>query len=148
VKGDPLPSTDHVLRHCRKGDLKWDYPGGTIRGVFPDAFEPDADGISVTWLEYFGGNSDDQLTAAREAMDRGRKLRLSNRLARLNVGAIVEAGTRVRKAVVVTHDPIDEPPEKENKGHSLIEGVATDDDDLRNRLANIVLASHLEPAKL
>jgi hypothetical protein len=120
---------------------------GEIRGVFSHAFESDDDGISVTWLEYFAGSSEEQLMAARQAMGRGRTLRASNRLAKLNVAAIVAAGKGVRKPLSVIHDPIKQPTEKENLGHSLIIGVGSDDDDLRNRIANIVNPADLEMAK-
>jgi hypothetical protein len=57
MKGDPLPPAHHVLRQCRQRDLKIE-PDGTIVGVYPDAFEPDDEGISVTsrtlWGKGFG----------------------------------------------------------------------------------------------
>ena len=147
MKGDALPSEHHVLRHCRKNDLKCE-PDGTIRGVYPYAFDPDEDGISVTWMEYFGGSPAEQLITARAAMDRGRRLRESNRLAKLGVGTILVAGKAVGRILAVVHDPIEEPPEKENMGHSLIQGIAAEDEDLRNRLANSVSSADLEPAKV
>src|SRR5438045_2650945 len=98
MRGDALPGDDHILRHCRTRDLKCD-PDGTIRGVFPHAFEPDEDGISVTWMEYFGGSVTEQLVAARAAMNRGRKLRASNRLAKMKVSAILGAGETVGKTL-------------------------------------------------
>lgn len=146
MRGDKLPPEHHVLRHCRKGDLKCE--DGVIRGVFPDAFESDDDGISVTWMEYFGGSPDEQLGAARTAMSRGRRLRESNRLAKLEIDAILAAGKAIKRTLSVVHDPIEQPPERENLGHSLIQGITPDDDDLRNRLANIVTPADLEPAKV
>lgn len=146
MRGDALPLEHHVLRHCRKGDLK--EQDGVIRGIFPDAFEADDDGISVTWIEYFAGTPGEQLSAARTAMGHGRTLRESHRLAKLNVKTIVEAGRSIKRELSVIHDPIEQPPEEKNLGHSLIKGVASDDDDLRNRLANIVTASDLAPAKI
>jgi hypothetical protein len=147
MRGDAIPPENHVFRHCRKGDLKWD-PDGTIRGVFPDAFEPDEDGISVTWMEFFGGSPAEQLEAARAAMDRARRLRASNRLAKLKVSTILAAGEEVKRVLFVVHDPIEQPQERENLGHSLIQGIAVDDDDLRNRIANGVLPADLELAKI
>jgi hypothetical protein len=146
MKDDPIPPDHHVLRHCRQRDLKEE--NGVIRGVFPHAFEPDDDGISVTWMEYFGGSPAEQLVAARAAMDRGRKLRVSNRLAKLNVGAILAASNAIKRTLSVIHDPIEQPLEKENLGHSLIQGIGNDDDDLRNRIANIVTSDDLEMAKV
>lgn len=147
MRGDPLPLEHHVLRQCRRGDLKTE-ADGTITGVYPDAFEPDDDGISVTWLEYFGGSPEAQLLAARDAMNRIRRLRESNRLAKLNVGSVIDASAHLGRAVAVTHDPIEEPPDRQNLGHSLITGVLAEDDDLRNRIAMAVLAGDLELAKL
>jgi hypothetical protein len=147
MRGDALPPEHHVLRHCRKGDLKCD-PDGTIRGVFPDAFAPDEDGISVTWMDYFGGSPPEQLEAARAAMDRGRRLRASNRLAKLKVSTILAAGEAVKRILAVVHDPIEQPPERANLGHSLVQGIAADDDDLRNRIANAVQSGDRELAKV
>jgi hypothetical protein len=58
------------------------------------------------------------------------------------------AGKAVSKAVEVTHDPIEEPPESRNTGHSLITGVAPEDDDLRNRIALSLSVTDLELAKV
>ena len=148
MKGDPLPPSNHVLRHCRQRDLKRDGPDAPVRGVFPYAFEPDEEGVSVTWMEYFGGSAPEQLTAALAAMERGRRLRAGNRLAKLRVSAILAAGRSVEKVLRVIHDPIEAPPEKENLGHSLIQGIAADDDDLRNRIANVVRPEDIELAKV
>ncbi len=78
-------------------------------------------------------------------MARGRKLRKSHRLAMLNVGSIVEAGRNLNVPTRVVHDPILEPPEKDNSAHSLIKGVPADNHDLQNRLAHLVIS--LEVAK-
>lgn len=139
MKGDVIPPEDHVLRHCGKFDLKWE-PSGEIRGVFPHAFEHDEEGISVTWVEYFAGCAAEQLVAARAAIARARRLRSSHRLAKLNVGDVLEAGNATGVATRVVHDPDPGPPENANPAHSLIRGEWADPSDFRNRLANLVLA--------
>ena len=138
VKGDPLPPVDHVLRHCLQRQLKTE-ADGTIRGVFPDAFDPDEDGVSVTWMEYFQGASiADQIAAARAAMYRGMRPRAGNRLAKLNVGAVLSEGQALGTSLSIIHDPIEDPPERANHGHSLLVGVTHGDEDLKNRLANLI----------
>ena len=144
MKGDDLPPEDHILRHCRKGDLKTE-ADGEILGVFPSAFEPDNDGISVTWIEYFAGSWLEKLAAAREALARGLTLRLSHRLALLNVGEVVDAGEAVGALMRVIHDPIETPLDNENLAHSLIVGVTADQHELMNRIANLVIS--LEAAR-
>jgi len=117
-----------------------------VVGVFPHAFEHDEDGVSVTWLEHFGGTITEQLAAARAAMGRVRRLRKSNRLAKLGVGKVVAAGRPIKKVIDAVHDPIDEPPDAQNTGHSLIVGISEDDDDLRNRIAMTISVRDLEEA--
>ena len=145
MKGDDLPPEDHVLRHCSSRLLKIDDDSRDILGVFPFAFEPDADGISVTWVEFFAGSPSERLAAAREALGRRRALRRTHRLAKLNVGDVLSAGKAVGVATRVVHDPIEAPPDKENLAHSLIVGVTADQHELMNRIANLVIS--LEAAR-
>jgi hypothetical protein len=67
VKGDLIPEEDDVVRHCRLSDY-YDPGNGDIR-VNGDAFKPDADGVSVTWIEFFPGSREEQLAAAERVND-------------------------------------------------------------------------------
>jgi hypothetical protein len=147
VKGDLLPPQDHVLRHCRKNDVLNEPDGRPPYRVYPAAFsEDDPDRVSVTWLEVFGGTPAEQLGRAREAIARGLTLRASHRLARLQVAGVLRAGELADVELSVIHDPVDEPPEKENKGHSLIRGIPPNREDVLNLLANAVMSLELAVA--
>jgi hypothetical protein len=138
LKGDPLPADQHVLRLCRRGDLQWE-ADGSISGVFPEAFHPDSDGLSVTWVEWFGGEWKDQLVAARAAIARGRKIRVSNRLAVLDVNQVLAVGPQCNKLIEVIHDP-DDTPGKENLGHSLVTGYVDTDKEVMNLLTTACIS--------
>ncbi len=142
MKGDDLPPEDHVLRHCSSRLLKIDHDSGDVLGVFWFAFEPDGEGISVTWVEYFRGSTAERLVAAREAIARTRKLRTNHRLAKLNVGNALEAGRAIGVPTRVVHDPDQGPPENVNPAHSIIimKGESAHLSDLQNRLANLVIS--------
>lgn len=132
LKGDPIVPDHHVLRHCRRDDLQCE-ADGSISGVFPDAFVPDEDGLSVTWVEHFPGGWTAQIAAAKDAMSRRRMVRASNRLAVLSVERILRISDQLGKHLAVIHDP-DETEGKENPGHSLITGYSEDDADVTNLL--------------
>jgi hypothetical protein len=123
-------------------DVFWDENTNPVR-VLPEAFRPGDDGISVTWVEHFGGSFNQALGKAREAIGRGLTLRPSHRLAKLKVGSIVALGETSKSRLAVIHDPVEEPPEKVNLGHSLIVGVQRDDENLKNLLARAVLSLEL-----
>ena len=116
VKGDSIrdPAAE-MLRHC-KGT--WITSDRTVTG---DAFKPDLDGVSVTWLQYFQGSRNDQLKAARETIANSRTVRRNHRLAVLNIEAISSVGAASGLQLWVEHDPIEDPPP--NQAHCLIKGV-------------------------
>jgi hypothetical protein len=55
LKGEEIPTTDHVALHCRQRDLEVG-DDGEPSGLRIDAFRVDDDGISVNWLEYKPGS--------------------------------------------------------------------------------------------
>src|SRR5271170_7867554 len=98
LKGDRLPPTHHVARHCRKNDLVIDPNTLAPSGVQECALVPDPDGLSSTWLEFFGGDRSHNLAGVRRVI--GLTPKPSNRLAVLNVGRIETAGNAVGLHVI------------------------------------------------
>lgn len=141
MKGDRLSASHHVARHCRKNDLIWS--GKLVVGVQEGAFVPnDADGLSVTWLEYFGADRQANIAAVRAAI--GLTPRPSNRLAVLNVGNIERIGAEIGAGLVVVEDPYTDPPPG-NPAHALIrEASALADQKLREALAAMVQPADIE----
>jgi hypothetical protein len=141
LKGDRLPPEHHVARHCRKNDLVWDGTG-IATGVLECALTPDAEGVSTTWLEFFGGARQHNLSEVK----RCQRLmpRSSNRLAVLNVGNIENVGSGVGAHVV--EDPDDPPCPPGNPAHALIKDpVSFQDKTLREAMAFMVQAGDIEP---
>jgi hypothetical protein len=131
VKGDLIPEEDDVVRHCRLSDY-YDPGNGDIR-VNGDAFKPDADGVSVTWIEFFPGSREEQLAEVSATIRTTRKVRSSHRLAIISVGAVTECGQTYGVDLTVEHDPITNPPP--NLAHCLIKGIPDDAIMLREQLA-------------
>lgn len=116
-KGDRLPPEHHVARHCRKNDLDWN--GNTPIGILDCALTPDTDGVSTTWLEFFGSSDRKaNMPHVRAAVTVFLTPKPSNRLAVLNVGNIESAGAAAGLALRVIEDPFDVPPPG-NPAHAL-----------------------------
>lgn len=65
LKGDIVLSNHSVGIHCQPSDLMQDEDetGKIIPiGVNASIFQPDEDGLSVGWLEYFEGTSEFQMS--------------------------------------------------------------------------------------
>ena len=113
MKGDPVSSTDNVVRYVS---------GSRILGdtVLAQAFEDSA--ISVNWLECRDGNKDQQLDRVRRLSRL--KRRQSGRFAELNVGTVRSLASGV--------DVVEEPLEASAEGpaapcHAEIVGVPEDE---------------------
>lgn len=82
-----IPDTDHVARHCPPGKCEEDMAG-------MDAFllRPDEPYLSVDWLERTGKSElVDQLTVIVKTLQkRGRTVKTTDGLARLNVGTSID----------------------------------------------------------
>lgn len=140
VKGDRLPASHHVARHCRKNDLIWS--GRVAVGVQEGAFVPnDADGLSVTWLGYFGGDRQANIAGVRSAI--GLTPKPSNRLAVLNIGNIERAGAAIGAGLLVVEDPFTDPPPG-NPAHALVKEAS----ELANRKLREALAAMAQPADI
>jgi hypothetical protein len=131
VKGDQIPDSDDVARHCRRTD--WYRGDNDEISVLGDAFVPDSEGVSVTWVQFFDVPKAEQLVAAFSIIRGTRRVRSSHRLAVINVGTVVSCGRRHGIDLNVEHDPIDDPPP--NLAHCLIKGIPADAHALRELLA-------------
>jgi hypothetical protein len=87
-----------------------------------EALRCDDDGISVTWIEYFGGEGEEQLHAAAHALKGTMAFKKSGVLARATVGEIEDVMKAAGRDVSVLRDVIDE-----NKAHCLIKGIGADE---------------------
>jgi hypothetical protein len=143
VKGEPLPAEHHVARHCNPTDLFINGAGEPF-AVKPSAFVPDADGVSVNWLEFFGGARQHNASGVRSVINR--QARKSHRLAILSVGAI----NAIQKAIgtsslVVVEDPDDRLPPDTNAAHVLIKDtIILQDPAVQDALAFLVQRMDLE----
>jgi hypothetical protein len=140
VKGEPLPAEHHVARHCNPTDLI--ITGGEPTGVKGSAFVPDADGVSVNWLEFFGGSRQHNVSGVRSVINR--QARKTHRLAVLNVG-MINGVQGVTGALTVVEDPDDRLPPDTNAAHVLIKDtIALQDPAVQDALAFMVQSTDLE----
>ena len=109
MTGDPLPDTDHVLRHCSPSRVENGMP--TVAAFQLGSYEPY---LSVSWLEFFGRvNTPGNISCAREVLGKKLTLRQNGRLAVLCVGSI--------KAAVGNPDQrIEHIPQDDDPSHSGI----------------------------
>jgi hypothetical protein len=132
LKGDLVSPAHTIGLHCQPNDLmqEADDAGKIIPiGVNASAFEPDDDGASVGWLEYYEGPIESQIAQVVECM-KVRKVRKSHRLALFNVGQILKCGTQLGINIEVSHDPLDN-----YECHSLITGYDSTKSELMGFMA-------------
>jgi hypothetical protein len=142
VKGHTLPLDHHVARHCNPTDLFINGAGEPF-GVKPSAFVPDADGVSVNWLEFFGGTRQHNISGVRSVTKR--QARKSHRLAIRSVGAVNAIQNTAGASLSVVEDPDDRLPPDTNAAHVLIkERTALQDPAVQDALAFLVQPADLE----
>jgi len=146
MKGDRVPAAHHVARHCSPNQLDRDEHNNPIGPTY-EVFIPDGDGVSVTWLEFFGNAREKCLQEVQHIINRTRSVRASHRLAIISCDDITSAGASASPSRIlwIEHDPISGEPEVENLAHSLIIGLRAEDTTLMEELA---LACTLEPCKV
>jgi hypothetical protein len=141
VKGDALPPEDHVARHCNPTDLFINGAGEPF-AVKGSAFVPDSDGVSVNWLEFFGGTREHNISGVRSVTKR--QARKSHRLAILSVGAITAIQNTVGAFLKVIEDPDDRFPPDTNAAHIVIKNtIVLQDPAVRDALAFLVQPTDL-----
>src|SRR5688500_14575770 len=87
--GGDLPDNAIIIFHVSGGKR---FPRtGPCEYIDAEALKCDDDGISVTWLEHFPGEGEEQFQCAAIAMRGGMKVRKSGVVARVRVGSLREA---------------------------------------------------------
>jgi hypothetical protein len=136
LKGDPIPPDDHLALHCQPAHLLEVDEAGEPKGVSPDVFRVDDDGISTNWIEYRAAEPVVQFAEACLLLMSARTIREKHRVGILVVRDVHAAGEGAGKSVRVIHDPIDLP--SLNPAHALIIGIASTDKVLLQELATVV----------
>lgn len=144
MKGDSLPNSDHVVRHCEK---KFLYDNESVSA---GNFLPRKDGsgkvieeyLSVGWLEHYAtGDRETQLAALRKVMHPNiRKFHKKDKLALLNVGNainMVQMGTRNSQVIRILHEP-SKVVGKEDEAHSGIFDTGADETRIAELLVEAV----------
>lgn len=131
----------HVARHCSPTDLIIG-SAGEPTGIKGSAFAPHADGVSVNWLEFFGGSRQHNVSGVRSVINR--QARRTHRLAILNVAAI-NSVQNATGTLTVVEDPVDSLPPDTNAAHVLIKDtIVLQDPTVQDALAFMVQAADLE----
>lgn len=110
MKGEQLPEDHTVGKHCQPKEMVIEEAAdGTLIpvGVQSSAFLPDANGVSVGWLEQHAGNRNQQIRSMANCMCSYRTVRKSHRLALLPISAISRCGKLRGAHLWVEHDPIE-----------------------------------------
>lgn len=135
----PVPLADHVMRFVPKNKQQRDPDTDAYQGLSAAAFAlraEDAGGLSVTWVEYFGGQSPANLRAGaaayRESLD-SKKLGPTGLFAIAEVRDISSKAANYRKSVRVVHSPV-----PGNDGHAEVRHFTDDDMQLLDSLARDV----------
>lgn len=134
LTGEMLPPTDHVGRHCQPRELISDEQADgslVVVGVRGSAFSPDADGVSVAWIEH-PHHQRAGVTAIQAVVDcmKIRTVRRSHRLARYKIQTIKDCGAKFGRDIGVMHDP-----QPNYACHALITGLDPNTADLLDLIA-------------
>jgi hypothetical protein len=136
MKGDPLPSSDHVSRYCKPKTLS--EAGQPLGSAF--FLRKGEEYLSVSWLEHFGRlGIEELLQEVREHTVLTPKR--SARYAILNVGdTINHVNENSERKIKITHEPSNSDP-----SHSGIRGYSYEDEMIGDLIAEKVVSTH--PAK-
>jgi hypothetical protein len=136
LKGDPVPPEDHLAIHCQPSHLIERDEAGEPRGVSPDVFRVDEEGISSNWIEFEKGDGfEAQFSKACLLLTSGRTVRASHRAGVIVVAEIFAIGAAAKRELTAVHDPLEQPP---NPGHALITGLRPGDATLLHELSVLV----------
>lgn len=135
---DNLPPDHHVVRYVGHNSIRRDEDENVV-GINAEAFRRKSteDGLSVTWIEHFDGEWEDQLRAAVSAIGRTRKAGTNSAFAWAQVGQIHHVCSERSHRVRIIHLP-----EDENRGHSEIRQLPHDDELLLEMLAAEAFAEY------
>ena len=126
-----LPLDDHIVRYVPYQRTRRDEDDNVV-GVLAEAFRLKAgeQGLSVTWVEYFSGNWDEQFIAAIGAIRHTQHAGKRSAFAWGQVGRVYQTCMEKSYRVRIIHAP-----EDENPGHSEIRRLPRDDELLLEMLA-------------
>lgn len=137
--GDNLPNPSHVVRYVPYGKMRKDGDDVVIGPEYTAFQQREQENyLSVTWCEYFGGENDEQLRCAIEAI---RKSRDVGGKACFCVAAVSDVLVAVQNAGNVGRAVYY--PEEDNAAHAGIHGISSDDSLLLAQLAEEVWCSYL-----
>lgn len=142
-RGQDIPQTDHVLRHIGPSKLRRDENRNVV-GVRGDAFKAKgAEGLSVNWLEFVQGNEDHQLAEALTMMRTGLNIKKSAFLAQIHVESFRALAHQEGYRIRIVYDPLEE-----NRGHSEIRHLPTENDEILDILADQGIVRHIRCSDL
>lgn len=132
MKGDVIPSADHVARYCKPKTVA----DGVIQAT---AFmlRPNDEGLSVNWLEYL--ECTDRAAEIRElqrVFARKMSVGVTAKFAVLNVGKMIETVEREsldNRKLTASHQP-----EANDNSHSEIFGLRHDDDTIAELMVELI----------
>ena len=132
MRGDPLPSKDHISRYCKPKTAPGGHPTGA--SFTPKEGEPY---LSVNWMEYFGeADQEAQIARIRDYIELS--LAKNGLFAVLNVGEVIDRIQRhAGKTLAVLHEPTQDDP-----SHSGIYGYQHEDMLVTELLADIVMETY------
>lgn len=117
--GHTIPTDSRVIRYIKPAQMRRD-ESSTQLSIAVTAFqvgEHDT-GLSVTWCEYFRGDSGEQVGCAIRSFERSYKPAKTGAFCILTVSQIFEAGIEANRNLIVKHTP-----ECNNKAHAEIVGL-------------------------
>ena len=135
MKGDPLPSSDHVSRYCKFKTLS--EAGQPLGSAFVLRKDRNEKYLSVSWLEYFGRlEIEELLKGVRDHIILTPKK--SAKYAILNVGDTISyVDENSERNIEITHEPSDSDP-----SHSGIRGYSYEDEMIGDLIAEKVISIH------
>jgi hypothetical protein len=149
MKGRNLPEAHHVVRLVSYARLEKDNSGNAI-GLQFSAFQrkENEEGLSVTWMEYFGGDRKQQIASTVKAIRASLTVGKKSGFAIGNVGEVKAACASRKHKIRIIHWP-----EDSNLAHAELRQFPRDDQTLLEQLATstwseLVLDSAIPPGAL
>ena len=138
MKGDDLPTGDHIVRYVKWSAIQEDgTPDGSEFRLRPN--RPDETGLSVNWLEVFGRDKAHQLDNVRRLCRL--TLRESGRFAEMKVGVVkrrvaAELDTLLR----IVEDPLEaEGKFERDPSHAEIIGLSPGESDQADLVGDLIV---------
>lgn len=129
----PLPRDDHVVRYASWAKLRKDENDNVV-GLLFATFKPrpNEGDLSATWMEYFRGTREEQLTSAIRAIRNSKvDVKPKGGFAIGQVQSIIRTCANRKRSVRIVYDRRDD-----NEAHSSVRPWPADDNDLFEDLAN------------